>query len=203
MRLTCGGLGRTPQGGDLAPGGPRGSLPLLSCWGGESPSGAGSLLFTFLFLPLFHASLPALHPVLLHPAPFFCLPCPSALPTSVSLVLACPFFLFGPLGFVFRILLPGQDLSLPFCLPASLPGSFPLLPGPDSSSGPLFSFSGASSPWSPARRNPPPFGELSAQAPPLSLPLPCSPLIEMLMRLLLLPSLAGRRAPWPASAPVR
>lgn len=41
------------------------------------------------------------------------------------------------------------------------------------------------------------FGELSAQTPPLPLPLPCSPLIEMLMRLLSLPSQPGRRAPQP------
>lgn len=37
-------------------------------------------------------------------------------------------------------------------------------------------------------------GELPDQTPPLTLPRPCSPLIEMLMRLLWLPSLTDRRA---------
>lgn len=39
--------------------------------------------------------------------------------------------------------------------------------------------------------------ENSALTPPLAHPLPCSPLIEMLMRLLWLPALPGGRAPWP------
>ncbi|XP_023559504.1 amiloride-sensitive sodium channel subunit alpha [Octodon degus] len=45
----------------------------------------------------------------------------------------------------------------------------------------------------PVPRSPLPFGELPTRTPPLPLPLPCSPLIEMLMRLLSLPSLTDGR----------
>lgn len=203
MRLTCGGLGRTPQGGDLAPGGPLGA-PSPCC-----PAGEGRVP-----LGLAHSSSPSSFCLSsMPPSQSFILSSSTQLPSSAFPVLLSPprshsswLVLFS--CFALLALCSGSfslvkishchSVSQPPCLAASHYSR-----GPDSSSGPLLSFSSASTPWSPARRNPPPFGELSAQAPPLSLPLPCSPLIEMLMRLLLLPSLAGRRAPWPASAPVR
>lgn len=123
-------------------------------------------------------------------------------PALASLPLACSFSLLCPLGFVFRILLLVQALRphLSFCLPLSLPVSSASLPKPLLQSPfrlPL-TFCSASTPWSPALGGaPPPLGELSALTPPLPLPLPCSPLIEMLMRLQSLPSPAGGQAPWP------
>ncbi|XP_046511591.1 amiloride-sensitive sodium channel subunit alpha isoform X1 [Equus quagga] len=122
-------------------------------------------------------------------------------PALASLPLACSFSLLCPLGFVFRILLLVQALRphLSFCLPLSLPVSSASLPKPLLQSPfrlPL-TFCSASTPWSPALGAPPPLGELSALTPPLPLPLPCSPLIEMLMRLQWLPSPAGGQAPWP------
>lgn len=181
-------------------------LPPLALLLGKGESLWGWL--TPLHLPL-SASLPCLPP-----RPSSCPPPPSSL-LLPSLSFWSPHLGFTCPGLSFFLVLPSwlcvQDPS-PWSRSLTAILSPSLLAwqlgthysrGPDSSSGPLLSFSSASTPWSPARRNPPPFGELSAQAPPLTLPLPCSPLIEMLMRLLLLPSLAGRRAPWPASAPVR
>lgn len=187
--MTCGCPEGFPQEGTL--------LWSAPAWRG-TPFGAGSLLFVLPSLPLLPRAPPLSHlPCALSSSTgFLVLPSlPSQLPHPV--ILACPFSLFCPPGFGFRILLLVHisEPPLPLHLAASWPASSP----PPSPAHGL--------PWAPCLlsqysrfsrpQEPPPLGEVPAQAPPLPLPLPCSPLIEMLMSLLSLPSLSGGRAPWP------
>lgn len=184
-----GAFGRSAQRGDPAPGSPLGA---------SSPQSPGSTPFTLLSRPLLQPSLPGLHPVFFHPSPFFCLPC-SGLP---CLSLPHPGWFFF-LCFALLALCSGSlslsEISGPppallsqISLPVSPQGRYSSRWGGGGSTHLLQSHTSGA----PALRSPPPFGELSAQTPPLPLPLPCSPLIEMLMRLLSLPSQPGGRAPW-------
>lgn len=93
---------------------------------------------------------------------------------------------FAFLAFVCRILSPlSGSLNLTSLCPWSPCQSVPPpITDPNSSAGPRFTCTQELSPP----------GELPGQTPPPTLPLPSSPLIEMLMRLLRLPSLADRRA---------
>lgn len=143
--------------------------------------------------------------------------CPSSIPISLSFAvpLYClPFSVLLSSGF------PTQALSAwlapsPCVAPLAvgsgsfyLFGSLPLtchpVPQPPCLSGlhlkplPRVCLLRSSTPSSPALGSPPSFGKLPALTPPQPFPLPCSLLIEMLMRLLSLPSLAGRWAGSPA-----
>lgn len=125
MRLTCGGLGRTPQGGDLAPGGPLGA-PSLCC-----PAGEGRVP-----LGLAHSSSPS--SFCLPPSPSSCPPPPSSLllPSlffcSPHLGLTCPglsFFIVLPSWLCVQDPSPWSRSLTAILSPSLLAWQLPITPG--------------------------------------------------------------------------
>lgn len=180
--------------GDLAPPGSPLGAPSACC-----PVGEGTVP-----LGLTPSSSPSLHSLLCSPSQAFILPFSSYLPLSAFPVLLVSHLSLTHPGLSFFLVLPSwlcvQDpspwsssLALTCHSVSHVPclSAFYHSPGPDSFWGPPAILSSPRTPGSPVLRSSPPFRELSAQTPPLTLPLPGSPLIEMLMRLLLLPPLAG------------